>query len=65
MPESGGLLRDQQTLNETTVRHGHLLLGGKALAGGAFGRSGAGTFAATPLLVERRHSKQLESITAG
>ena len=35
MPKSGGLLRDQQTLNETTV--GHDTSCGIALTGEAFG----------------------------
>ena len=37
MPKSGGLLRDQQTLNETTV--GHDTSCEIALTGEAFGRS--------------------------
>jgi len=37
MPKSGGLLRDQQTLNETTV--GHDTSCGITLTGEAFGRS--------------------------
>ena len=36
MPKSGGLLRDQQTLNETTV--GHDTSCGITLTGEAFGR---------------------------
>lgn len=37
MPKSGGLLRDQQTLHETTV--GHDTSCGIALTGEAFGES--------------------------
>ena len=36
-----GVLRDQQTLGETTGTHGHLLLWGLASAGDAFGASRA------------------------
>ena len=34
---SAGVLRDQQTLNQTTGNHGHLLLSGLLSAGDAFG----------------------------
>jgi len=36
-PKSAGVLRDQQTLGETTGTHGHLLLWGLGPAGDAFG----------------------------
>jgi len=64
-PKSAGVLRDQQTLGETTGTHGHLLLFGLAPAGDAFGDLGPQAGSATSLLAERCKCSQEKSAPVG